>query len=81
LPRLEVIICAGQTVSNQVRALVPVDEKETGTMKRIRWWLGVAHLGGRDLPIGGWNYPLSQATGLGTGGEIELGKQFAKALL
>jgi hypothetical protein len=81
LPRLEAVICAGKTVSEQLRAHVCVDVKDTGAMKRIRWWLGTAHLGQRDLPIGGWNYPLDRPTGLGTAGEIELGKMFAQALL
>lgn len=81
LPRLEAVVCAGKTVSEQLRAQVSVDVEETGTMKRIRWWLGTAHLGQRDLPIGGWNYPLDRPTGLGTAGEIELGKMFARAFL
>lgn len=81
LPRLEAVICAGKTVSEQLRAHVFVDVKDTGAMKRIRWWLGTAHLGQRDLPIGGWNYPLDRPTGLGTAGEIELGRMFSQALL
>jgi hypothetical protein len=79
LPRLEAVICAGKTVSEELRAHVLV--KETGAIKRIRWWLGAAHLRHRDLPIGGWNYPLDRPTGLGTAGEIEIGKMFAQALL
>jgi uracil-DNA glycosylase len=81
LPRLEAVICAGKTVSEQLRAHVCIDVKDTGATKRIRWWLGTAHLGQRDLPIGGWNYPLDRPTGLGTAGEIGLGKMFAQALL
>jgi hypothetical protein len=81
LPRLEAAICAGKTVSEQLRAQVHVEVRETGTMKRIRWWLGTAHLTKRALPIGGWNYPLDRPTGLGTAGEIELGRMFARALL
>jgi hypothetical protein len=81
LPRLEAVVCAGKTVSEQLRAHVRVDVKDTGAMKRIRWWRGIAHLGLRDLPIGGWNYPLDRPTGLGTAGEIELGSMFAGAVL
>jgi len=81
LPHLQAVVCAGKTVSDQLRARVSVEVEETGTTKRIRWWLGVAHVRRRDLPIGGWNYPLDRPTGLGTAGEIELGKVFARALL
>lgn len=81
LPRLEAAICAGKTVSDQLRAHVPVDVRETGAIKRIRWWLGTMHLESRDLPIGGWNYPLDRPTGLGTAGEIELGKVFLRGLV
>jgi uracil-DNA glycosylase len=81
LPRLQAIVCAGATVSRQVRARVEVDIIETGATKRIRWWLGTARIGKRELPIGGWNYPLDRPTGLGTAGEIELGAMFARKLL
>lgn len=81
LPRLEAVACAGKTVSDQLRAHAVVDVKKSGVMKRIRWWLGTAHIGQRDLPVGGWNYPLDRPTGLGTAGEIELGKMFAEQLL
>jgi uracil-DNA glycosylase len=81
LPYLRAVVCAGKTVSNQLRARIPVDIEETGTMKRIRWWVGTARLGQRRLPIGGWNYPLDRPTGLGTAGEVGLGKIFARALL
>lgn len=81
LPSLEAVICAGKTVSDQIRSRIRVDVSETGTMKRIRWWLGTAHLEQRDLPIGGWNYPLDRPTGLGTAGEHELGRRFLQWLL
>ncbi len=74
-------MCSGKTVSDQICARVLVDVEETGSTKRIRWWLGTAHLGQRDLPIGGWNYPLDRPTGLGRAGEIELGKMFARMLV
>jgi hypothetical protein len=81
LPHLQAAVCAGKTVSGRLKARVPVDVEETGSTKRIRWWLGTAHVGQRALPIGGWNYPLDKPTGLGTAGEIELGMMFARALL
>jgi hypothetical protein len=81
LPNLQAAVCAGKTVSDQIRARVPVDVAKTGSTKRIRWWLGTVRVGRRDLPIGGWNYPLDRPTGLGTTGEIDLGKMFAAALL
>jgi hypothetical protein len=81
LPCLEVVICTGKTVSEHLCRQVCVHVTHTGAMKRIRWWLGTAHFGQRDLPIGGWNYPLDRPTGLGTAGETDLGKVFAKGLL
>lgn len=60
---------------------IDVDVRERGVMKRIRWWLGMAKAGQRELPIGGWNYPLDRPTGLGTTGEIALGEMFARELL
>jgi hypothetical protein len=81
LPELEAIVCAGATVSRQLRRRVKVVVRESGTMKRIRWWLGTARVGVRELAIGGWNYPLDRPTGLGTAGEIELGRMFASELL
>ena len=81
LPRLQAAVCTGKTVFDQLRARVAIDVKETGSTKRINWWLGTAQVGVRALPIFGWNYPLDRPTGLGTAGEIELGTMFARALL
>lgn len=81
LPHLQAVVCAGATVSRHVRDALDVDVRQTGTRKRIRWWLGRARVGRRELPIGGWNYPLDRPTGLGTAGEVELGEMFARELL
>jgi hypothetical protein len=81
LPQLTAAVCAGATVSHHVRRLLSVEECDSGAMKRIRWWLGTARVGQRELPIGGWNYPLDRPTGLGTAGEVALGEMFAQRLL
>jgi hypothetical protein len=81
LPYLRAAVFAGKTVSQQFRARVPVTLEAIGSTKRIRWWLGTAQVGRRALPVGGWNYPLDRPTGLGTAGEIDLGKMFARELL
>ena len=81
LPRLRAAICAGATVSREFGRRVPVDIREYGRMKRLRWWIGDAHLSERTLPVGGWNYPLDRPTGLGTTGEVKLGELFARRLL
>jgi hypothetical protein len=81
LPFLKAIFCAGKTVSEMLKASIRVEVGDTGSMKRIRWWLGSAVVGNRNLAIGGWNYPLDRPTGLGTTGELELGKMFAEELL
>jgi hypothetical protein len=81
LPQLQAVVCTGATVSEHVRGLVEVEEHESGTMQRIRWWCGTAKMGNRGLKIGGWNYPLDRPTGLGNDGEVELGQLFARKLL
>lgn len=81
LPRLRAIVCAGATVSRELRRWLAVDVRAQGAVRRIRWWLGTATAGGRELAIGGWNYPLDRPTGLGTSGEIALGELFARELL
>jgi len=80
LTHLEGVICAGKTVSDELRARISVDVKQNDKMKRIRWWSGIAHLERRDLPICGWNYPLDRPTGLGTVGEKELGRMLGRFL-
>lgn len=81
LPHLQVVVCAGATVSQQLRNHVSIEEREAGNLKRIRWWLGRARVGQRELLLAGWNYPLDRATGLGTAGEVELGEMLARKLL
>jgi hypothetical protein len=81
LQYLQAAVCAGKTVSDQLRARVPIHVEASGAMQRIRWWFGTARLGQRTLPVGGWNYPLDRPTGLGTAGEVKLGGIFARALL
>jgi hypothetical protein len=81
LPCLRAVICAGKTVSHQVRSRCSIQVNTTGEMKRIKWWVGQGVFGERELPIGGWNYPLDRPTGLGTVGELELGKLFGETLL
>ena len=78
---LEVVVCAGKTVSNEVIKHLRVDIIETGKMKRLSWWLGLAYLAQRNLRIGGWNYPLDRPTGLGTDGEIQLGELFRRSVV
>lgn len=81
LPCLSAVICAGKTVSDQLRSRCCIHVTKTGEMKRIKWWMGQGVFGQRELPIGGWNYPLDRPTGLGTAGELELGKLFGEMLL
>lgn len=80
LPRLQVVVCAGRTVSDQIRARVCVEPTDAGSMMRLRWWRGTARVGQRDLVIAGWNYPLDRPTGLDTNGEIELGKLLGRGI-
>lgn len=80
LPNLEVVICAGATVSRKLRSRLIVQETNTGKMKRLQWWSGTMHVEKRSLKVGGWNYPLDRPTGLGTKGEIELGSLLMEEL-
>jgi hypothetical protein len=81
LTHLRAIVCTGQSVSRVLEKRIRIERIESGTMKRIRWWVGRARVGRRELPVGGWNYPLDRPTGLGTAGEVELGALFRQKLL
>ncbi len=81
LPHLKAVVCTGKTVFDRLRKEIRVDVTDKGTMERIDWWLRTAHVGQRLLPVGAWNYPLDKPTGLGTAGEVELGRIFAGPLL
>jgi hypothetical protein len=61
-------------VSSYVRDLLDVKVRNTGTLKRENWWAGRAIVGSRTIGVAGWNIPLHQPTGLGTAGELELGR-------
>jgi len=74
------VICAGKTVSVNVRRQLDVEVEEEGTMARIKWWVGHADVDGRRVGFGGWNYPLARATGLGREGEKALGQLLAERL-
>jgi hypothetical protein len=81
LPHLKAAVCAGATVGREFSKRVVVDVRERGQTARLRWWLGAARLGGRVLPVGGWNYPLDRPTGLKKQDEIALGEFFRRELL
>lgn len=77
---LRAVICAGMTVSENVRRELRVTVRETGALARVTWWVGDAHVDGRRVAFGGWNLPLSRPTGLGAEGEVALGELLAKKL-
>lgn len=81
LPCLRAAICAGATVGREFSGRVAVEVHERGETARLHWWLGEAHLDGRVLPVGGWNYPLDRPTGLTKLDEIALGEFFRSELL
>ncbi|MGA2765909.1 MAG: hypothetical protein ABSG17_21410 [Spirochaetia bacterium] len=74
---IEVLICNGRTVYEELCDLVSGVTVEQGDLKRIRWYAGRAKLSGRDVWVVGWNLPLSRPTGLGQVGEAELGRLLA----
>jgi len=57
-----------------------VEVTEEGEMARIKWWVGNAQLGDRDVGFCGWNFPLARPTGLGVAGEKALGQMLADKL-
>jgi hypothetical protein len=77
---LRAVICTGKTVSVHLRRLFGVQVVEEGAMARIKWWVGRADVGGREVGFAGWNYPLARPTGLGAAGESELGALLAEKL-
>jgi hypothetical protein len=76
----EAVVCTGKTVSTHVRSRMRVEVTEEGEMARIKWWVGNAQLGDRDVGFCGWNFPLARPTGLGVAGEKALGQMLADKL-
>lgn len=70
---LQAIVCNGRTPFDTLGTALGVTVVETGTLERLRWWVGRAAVRDRSAAIAGWNIPLSQATGLTTLGHHELG--------
>jgi hypothetical protein len=77
---LRAVICTGKTVGVHVRRQLGVEVAEEGSLARIKWWVGHAHIGGRPVGFAGWNYPLARPTGLGAEGETRLGQLLAERL-
>jgi hypothetical protein len=71
---LNLLICNGRTVYDEVSDLVSAKTVEEGSMKLIRWFVGKATITGRNVCVVGWNLPLTRPTGLGQAGEEELGR-------
>lgn len=71
---LDVVICNGRTVLEEVFRLVGGQITKEGTLKRITWCVGTATIDSRRIGLAGWNIPLARPTGLGTDGEQELGR-------
>ena len=78
--RFAIVVCNGKTVYDEVRRLISGTTKSTGTLKRLRWWAGLARIAGQPVGLAGWNIPLVQPTGLGNAGEAELGKTIRLSL-
>jgi hypothetical protein len=77
---LKAVICTAMTVGAQVCRRVGVRVEEQGKLARVKWWVGHADVGGRDVGFAGWNYPLTRPTGLGAVGERKLGALLARKL-
>jgi hypothetical protein len=70
---LELVLCNGRTVFDQIMGLLNGTLVHTGNAKRTTWWMAQATVGQRTVGVGGWNMPLVRPTGLGLSGEMELG--------
>lgn len=57
-----------------------MEVEKAGELMRLRWWAGSADVGGRRLPVAGWNYPLDRPTGLSGEGERSFGAMLAREL-
>ncbi len=68
------VICNGRTVFTEVCRLIGGQVEESGKLKLLTWYVGVATLNGRRIRLAGWNRPLARATGLGISGEEDLGR-------
>lgn len=75
---LEMVLCNGRTVFDQVSSLLQGRVVRSGRVARLTWWIARARVGARSIGIAGWNLPLVRPTGLGASGENELGETLAR---
>jgi hypothetical protein len=71
---LDLLICNGRTVTEEVCRLIGGRITERGQLRRITWFVGSAEIDRRRINLAGWNIPLARPTGLGVVGEEELGR-------
>ena len=50
---LRAVICTSKTVGTHVMSRLGVEVEESGTLARIKWWIGAAGVGGRQCPSPG----------------------------
>jgi hypothetical protein len=77
---IRLVLCNGRGVWDPLMSEISGTEQASGMPGRIRWWVGRATLNGRPVELAGWNYPLARPTGLGSAGEVQLGRVLGTAL-
>jgi hypothetical protein len=77
---LAAVLCNGRTPFENVCRLTSATIVRTERMARLSWYVAVGGTSARRLVVAGWNLPLARPTGLGTNGEVELGKQLRLAI-
>ena len=77
---LSAVLCNGRTPFANVCKLTSARIVRTEQMARIFWYVAVGGTSARRIVVAGWNLPLARPTGLGTDGEVELGRRLRLAI-
>lgn len=75
---LRAVICTSALVQRHVSTLTKARVVKQGVLERLRWTVAVGEIGGRSLPVVGWNLPLNRPTGLTSSQHVEFGAILAR---
>lgn len=71
---LKAVVCNGRTAYERTRQLLGASICGRGTSERVDWYVGTARQRHGQIALVGWNIPLVRPTGLGSEGEVKLGR-------
>jgi hypothetical protein len=78
--RLQALVCTSSLVLRHVSSFTSARLVKEGEFGRVRWTAAIGTVGGRAIPILGWNIPLNRPTGLTAQDQHQLGTILAQEL-